>query len=173
MSQNELLQTLEAINARLSRIEAKLGAPPATTSRTPDVADASDLDGKWGDEDIKFMPRDWVEPDFTGMKMSQCSVEFLEAYAKMKDWQAERDASQGKVTSSGKPTAPFNRKSAARARGWAQRMRTGAVKSKAASASMGSDSGWAPSKWPSGAKDTSTARGWGQADAPADADIPF
>lgn len=120
--------------AALARIESKVdaltkakAAAPAQAASTGAVADAYDLDSQYGDEEIKKMPSQkyWQGDDFSGHRMTETSPEFLDAFARYKDacaYMTEKSGDQAKAKYVG-----YDRKSAARARGWAQRMRDGKV----------------------------------------------
>lgn len=115
------------------------------------VAPDSDLDGKWGDPVIKAKdPRDWTGAPMQGRKFSECPPEYLDLLADRFDYFAEQAELENKVTDKGKPVAPYNRKDAARARGWAKRIRDGRH---VQTAETTDDAGWAS--------------------APPDDDIPF
>ena len=126
------MSELEALKARVTAIEARLAVveenKPAAAS-SPGVADDADLDSEWGDEVIKKDPKRWIEKggeSFAGCRMSECPPDYLMAVASLFDWMADQDEKKGKTyvnkkTGKEQPTAPFSRKSAARARGWAKR----------------------------------------------------
>lgn len=93
--------------------------------RVGDVAPDSDLDGKYGDPEIKAKdPRDWTGPTMKGRRFSECPPDYLDLLAQRFDYFADQAEAEGK-TYNGKPVAPYNRKDAARARGWAARIRAG------------------------------------------------
>jgi hypothetical protein len=113
----EMLHTLQ-------RIEAKLGGANGRSSGAA-VADDEDLDSKYGDPEIRFLPRDWHGDDFKGCNFSQAPAELLDLLAKAFDYFADRDEKSGATANNGKPKAQYNRLDAARARGWAARIRSG------------------------------------------------
>jgi hypothetical protein len=84
----------------------------------PAIADDKDLDSKFGDEQVKFDPRDWTGNSCKGAPMSHCPPEYLDALAAAFDYFAGRNAGDPKK-------AGYDRRSAARARGWAKRLRAG------------------------------------------------
>lgn len=88
------------------------------------VASDADLDSKHGDPKVTFTPRDWSGSGFKNHRMSECPPEFLDMLAETLDYFAQR-AEETNETYNDKPTAPYKRKDAARARGWANRMRDG------------------------------------------------
>ena len=107
-------------------------APQRSSERheAPTVADASDLDGKYGDPKITSDPKKWTEKGGAPMKGRRLSevpyaavkAGYLSLYAERMDYFARRDEESGATTNEGKPLAPYKRKDAARARGWEQRI---------------------------------------------------
>lgn len=126
------IELLESMDRTLKQIAKGFAQ---TTPKA--VADARDLDGQYGNPDVRFKPRDWTGPDFTGRKYSQCSPEFLDMLASALDYFADKDEAEGKLTAKGKPAAPFRRSDAARARGWAARIRGGWKQPEGATAASG------------------------------------
>jgi hypothetical protein len=154
------LDLLRSIDASLKQLLAKNAS---AASSTAGVASDSDLDGQYGDPIVKAAdPRDWTGDSQKGNRYSQCPAQYLDLLADRLDYFAGKAEAEGKLTSAGKPVAPFNRKDAARARGWAKRIRDG-FKPEASAASD------APS-WAT--EERKPLAGW---DSPAltDADIPF
>lgn len=116
-----------ALEARLASLEAwrASGATPSggvisTRSHGGDVADASDLDGQYGDPEVRKDPPRWNGESYVGRPFSTCPSDYLRQLAGFFDWQAGKDEESGN-THKGKPTAPYRRQDAARARGWAKR----------------------------------------------------
>lgn len=107
----EILDTVKRIELRL----AKAGGAGAAT----DV----DLDGAHGNPVIKKDPKRWTGASYAGCNFSDCPAEYLDVLAEFKDWQAGMDERKG--TDDDRRKAKFNRLDAARARGWAQRIRGG------------------------------------------------
>ena len=89
------------------------------------VADDADLDSKWGDPELRFTPRDWSGADFKGRHFSECPAELLEMAAETFDYFARQSEAKNELTDKGKPVAQYKRMDAARARGWAKRVREG------------------------------------------------
>lgn len=89
------------------------------------IADDKDLDSQYGDETIRFEPRDWSGVAVKGSRMSECPPEFLDMLADTYDYFARKNAESNAMTTGGKPKAEYDRRSAARARGWAARLRSG------------------------------------------------
>jgi hypothetical protein len=158
---DDLYNLVVDIDEKLGRILQALtqqqrgGAPDG-----PMVADDRDLDGKYGNPNVKFNPRDWHGESMKGRSMSECPAEFLDLLAESFEWFARRDEKEGKTTQSGKPLAPYQRKDAARCRGWAARIRNG----------YRVDTGTGEITEPSSFEDGSE---WPPAAELTDADIPF
>jgi hypothetical protein len=124
---SEATDLLANIDRTLTSIKGLLGtlvlrSTPASEKK---IAPDSDLDGKYGDPEVKFMPRDWEGDDYSDMKLSTMPPELLDMVADLYDYRAERAEEEGKTTVKGRPVAPLNRADAARARGWAARKRAG------------------------------------------------
>jgi len=76
------------------------------------------LDDQWGDPTIKAKdPRDWAGDTMQGKKFSECPAEYLDLLADRYDYFGEREDDPKK--------ANYNQLDAARARGWAARIRDG------------------------------------------------
>lgn len=93
----------------------------------PKVASDMDLDSEHGNPLIKFDPSSkyWVGESFKGYRFSETSAEYLDATAKYLDacaYMAARDPDEKKQRG-----ARYKALDAARARGWAKRMRDGVV----------------------------------------------
>lgn len=90
-----------------------------------DIASDRDLDGKYGDPVVNTKdPRDWMGPTMKGYRFSECPADYLDLLADRFDYFAQK-AEDTNEEYNGKPVAPYRRKDAARARGWAQRIRDG------------------------------------------------
>jgi hypothetical protein len=89
------------------------------------VVDDADLDSEYGDFVVKKSPPRWKGEDFAGMRLSQCTAEFLESLAGFNDWRGKQDDLKGEKTAKGQPKSFFAYKDAARCRGWAARLRNG------------------------------------------------
>ena len=114
----EILTVLRRIEQKLDRAIAGGGGDG------PEVAADADLDSQWGDEEVKKSPPRWRGDDYAGKRMSECPPDFLDAFAEFKDYCADRD--ERKVgDEKAQKYAGYNRRSAARARGWAKRLRAG------------------------------------------------
>ena len=121
-----ILEQLARMEAKIDRL---LGQQAA--SAAPGIAPDSDLDSQWGDEEIrKDPPRDWSGDSHKGRRMSECPPEYLDALAGYFDWKAGKEDEEaqrldGEEQSKKRKYAGYSRKSAARVRGWAQRLRSG------------------------------------------------
>jgi hypothetical protein len=115
-----LRQILSAVQAGAIR-SASATQPPTSVA----VADDRDLDSQWGDEEVRVSPRDWTGESMKGRRMSECPPAFLDMLADTLDYFARKNEASGATTTSGKPKAVYDRKGAARARGWAARLRSG------------------------------------------------
>lgn len=101
------------------------------------TAPDSDLDSQWGDPELKFIPRGWSGAPCKGFHFSECPPELLDLVAESLDYVADQAEAKDEKTSKGKPVAPYKRKDAQRARGWAKRLRDGWQKPAAASEDFG------------------------------------
>jgi hypothetical protein len=97
-------------------------APQGQRGTFPEAGTPEDLDGKYGNPTLNFTPRDWNGANYKGSKFSDCPPDLLELVAKALDYFADQSERKGETTSQGKPLAPYKRKDAARARGWAARL---------------------------------------------------
>lgn len=125
--------TLKELLALSKTKMAGRASASAPTASAPSVASARDLDGKYGDPEVKFNPRDWSGTSYLGCHFSECDPIFLDLLAGAFDYFGDKAERDGETTSSGKPVAHYKRLDAARARGWAKRLReqgdhSGAVK---------------------------------------------
>jgi hypothetical protein len=116
------LELLTSIDASLKALLAlQRGAQPKP------IASDADLDGQYGDPEIRAKdPRDWSGPTMKGKTMSQCPAPYLDLLADRLDYFAEKAEENGDVSpNTGKPTAPYLHRDAARARGWSRRIKAG------------------------------------------------
>jgi hypothetical protein len=130
MSANpDVLSVLHSIDASLKTLvqiaqrRQQASAAPVNGST---IAPDSDLDSQWGDPQVKFSPRDYSgTTDYKGLRMSECSPAFLDALAASYDYFAQKNTLEDNMANNGKPKADYDRCAAARARGWAARLRSG------------------------------------------------
>jgi hypothetical protein len=123
MAENEAVVLLRSIDDSLKAIVrmAKEGLPKR-------VATDADLDGPHGDPVLTNVPRDWTGGNFKGLPLSSCPPELLDLAVEQYEYWADKAEANKELTSSGKPRAFYNRADAARARGWARRLRAGWVR---------------------------------------------
>jgi len=114
-----LLRSIDASLKELVKIARGQQGKPIATDR--------DLDGKYGNPIVRFMPRDWTGPSFKGRPLSECPAELLDLLAETFDYFAGQSEQNDERTDKGKPVADYKRADAARCRGWAKRIRDGRV----------------------------------------------
>lgn len=108
----------------LERIEQKLDTLLGMQTRSEiATADDADLDGQYGDPSVRKNPPRWEGESFEGRRYSETTPEYLEALAGFLKWKSGKDDAKG--TEDGRKYASFARKDAARALGWAKRLRAG------------------------------------------------
>ena len=116
----------EKVIALLASIDRRLSEQNKLLRRFvgPDVATDEELDGQHGDPVVKYDPdRIWKGEPHAGKHFSECPPEYLDALAKACDsraWVKRRDGEE--------KAASFSEADAARARGWAARLRKGWVR---------------------------------------------
>ena len=143
----DAIKVLEAIRDllveqnKLLRQGFRLDGPHAFTGTQGGVASDADLDGQYGNPEVKAKsPRDWTGESMQGRRFSECPAEYLDMVAARLDYFAETNAASENADDRKK--AGYNRKDAARARGWAARIRAGYVAPVAESGeSFGGDDG--------------------------------
>jgi hypothetical protein len=144
----EALDVLRSIDASLKElVKIARGRQPKA------IASDRDLDGRYGNPVVKFMPRDWTGATYKGRPFSDCPADLLDMLAETLEYFATQSEAKNELTDRGKPLAEFKRADAARARGWAKRVREGRVPATAAAAA------------PTTGEDD---RGWGDADGNQD-----
>lgn len=128
-----LLTEAQALSAAAARLEAKLraelGLAPhdVTKAAPPAVADDADLDGQWGNPQVRKDPPRWTGPSYVGATYADCPPDYLDNLAGFLEWQAARSDEKNEMTNNGKPRSGYLRKDAARCRGWAARNRAKAA----------------------------------------------
>lgn len=128
------------IDARLTIIEHKIdkllallrggaSAQHGAGGAAPNIAPDADLDGQYGDPKIGKDPpeRYWPSREsFVGARFSDAPPEYLDAVAKWNDARAfmsQRDLDSGRDVEKNQKTLRYATSDAARARGWAKRLR--------------------------------------------------
>jgi hypothetical protein len=118
-----------ALAAGAAAVAAALGAPVQSSngggSKDGAVASDRELDGQYGDPEVRRDPSEkyWSGMSYAGKRLSECPPDYLDAFAKYRDscaYNSEKDGSEAK-----KKYARYDRLDAARARGWAARLRSG------------------------------------------------
>lgn len=119
-----MLASIDAtLKAMLALAQQRTAQARALQPKT--VASDRDLDGTYGNPTLKFMPRDWTGPSFKGRHFSECPPDLLDLAAETFEYFATQAEAKNEQTDKGKPVAGYKRADAARARGWAKRMRDG------------------------------------------------
>jgi hypothetical protein len=116
----ELKSLLLSLHAKVDRMSG--GSTPQASKPSVEVADDEDLDGKYGDPEIRRDPPRWSGESYAGRRYSETSPEFLDVMASFLDWAASQAEAKNETTNSGQPRAPYLRRDAARARGHRLRM---------------------------------------------------
>lgn len=133
MSDPESLSLLRSIDASLKALVARQAPATGAPTPGPGVASDRDLDGPYGDPEVKAKdPRDWTGAPMKGRKFSECPAEYLDMLAERFDYFADQADANGEKLDNGKPASHYKRLDAARARGWAARIRGGKVAAPAA-----------------------------------------
>jgi hypothetical protein len=118
-------ESLSLLRQILAALQAGAITSPSQPLASVTIADDRDLDSQWGDEEVRVSPRDWTGEPMKGRRMSECSPAFLDMLADTLDYFARKNEASNALTAAGKPKAVYDRKGAARARGWAARLRSG------------------------------------------------
>ena len=134
MNPDRLLERIHAVRANLDAIEADLraahpdlpAAPPRAAvhagSGLPGPAPDSDLDGQYGDPEVRRDPKDWQGPSYAGARYSQCPPDYLRMLAGLLAWQARKSDEKNELANNGKPRSAYLLRDAARALGHAARI---------------------------------------------------
>lgn len=107
---------MQTVEERIAKLETEVAG-------LKEALAPADIDGQYGDPDIRKDPsaKYWSGESYQGKKMSQCSPDYLEAFAKYKDacaYMNEREGNPEKAKYVG-----YDRRDAKRARAWAERLR--------------------------------------------------
>lgn len=127
----DVIDVLRSIDSHLAALVRHFGIgiqgashAPSGMPDVPAIASAADLDGKYGDPEVKAKsPRDWTGETQQGKHFSQCPAEYLDLVASRLDYFASQNESS--QDDADRKKARYNRLDASRARGWAQRKRAG------------------------------------------------
>src|SRR5258705_8538059 len=99
-------EKLDLIISAISNVQESLRKRPITVSGSPTstvtaIADASDLDGTYGNPEVRSDPKDWTnagKESMKGKRYSQCSPDFLVMLAGLLDWQAGKADEGNEIT---------------------------------------------------------------------------
>lgn len=134
----ETLTLLRSIDASLKALLRSQGSQSAIPAN---VASDADLDGQYGNPEVRAKdPRDWTGEPMKGRRFSECPPDYLDMIAKRFDYFASKEEDPKK--------AGYSRKDAARARGWARRIRDGKVPAMAGAAAASDAEGWGDDTFP-------------------------
>lgn len=120
----DILKRLDALEQKIDRLVAHLGANGGNGGGNGDVAVApvSDIQGQYGDVEIKKDPKRWTGRPLAPIRASQCPPDYLDIVADFLDWKATKNEADGKEKYAG-----YDRRDAARCRRWAIEIREGRV----------------------------------------------
>lgn len=114
-------EKLHDLETRLAMVEAKLAALEAAAKAKPEAGlPTVNLDSEHGDPVVRKDPPRWPGDTFVGKRYSDCTPEYLESLAGFLAWKAKKNDADGKTK-----YAEYDRLDAARAQGWAARIRAG------------------------------------------------
>ncbi len=118
----DVIDTLKSIDASLKALVTHFGigakADTASQRPVPLIASDRDLDGQYGNPTVKAKsPRDWTGEDMKDRRFSECPAEYLDMVADRLDYFCATEEDPKKLR--------YQQLDAARARGWAQRIRHG------------------------------------------------
>lgn len=120
MTTSEIHDMMRRLEQKLDEVHKLLRAMPTPTVEYKQLtSDDADLDSKYGNPKVKFMAKNWKGQDVTGWSFSDCPPEYLDMHAHMLDYFAKKDSANPEKAKD----AIWRAKDAARARGWAERLR--------------------------------------------------
>jgi hypothetical protein len=125
----------DALTIRIAAIEARLAAResrgPQAAGRGPGaVADDRELDSDKGNPTIRRDPKRWLSnggASFVGARYSECPADYLDEVAGFNEWAADKNERTLPADDPKRKYIDYDRRDAARARGWAARIRAGYV----------------------------------------------
>jgi hypothetical protein len=124
MADPTALSVLQSIDASLKTLVQVMSVRPAVGH---DPFKPANLDGPHGNPVVKKKdPRDWTGTTMVGRKFSDCPPEYLDMVADRELFFAEKADEAGEKDDKGRPKSYWNHQDAAKARGWAARIRSGA-----------------------------------------------
>lgn len=103
----------------------KTGPAPKAATAEGEVATDADLDSQYGNQPVRKDPneKNWKGKSCIGLRLSECPADYLDAFAKYKDSCAYMNEKSGDPAKA--KYIAYDRRDAARARGWAKRIRDG------------------------------------------------
>lgn len=117
----QVTELLEQILDKLEHLEMRLDASGMGVVAATD----EELDGQYGDPEVRLDPSDWRGESCVGKKYSECPPEFLQLLVKMLMWQYRKDRDEDVKTAGGKPRARYRLRDARLAKGWLARKEKG------------------------------------------------
>lgn len=131
---------LKALQRKVDRLTALVGLLVSDK-----VAPERELQGQYGNPDVRKDPKDWTGQSMVGRRFSECPSEFLDMLAAFSDWKAEKDLEKlgterdAEKAETLKKYAKYAKRDARLARGWAIRNMSGAPAPASASARPASE----------------------------------
>lgn len=130
-----LTAKVDALTAMVAKLASSSANAATKQLSLPDV----DLDSDHGDPEVRFLPKKWTGRDYKGFRFSDTDPDFLDMLADSLEFFARKNDENGVKDSKGGPKSKWDRLDAARARGWAERIRkTGGVAGTTTPAGAGS-----------------------------------
>lgn len=116
----DICAKLDALTLQVAALVASFDAGKSRPAQTPSAPPPSnvDLDSDYGNFVVKKSPPRWKGIDYAGKRLSETEADFCDAIASLKQWAAGKDREAGK-------DPKFAELDAARAAGWAARLRGG------------------------------------------------
>lgn len=114
----DILKVLARIEGKLDRLLASGGGDDIVAPATE-----ADLDSQHGDPKIKYDPKRWAGESYKGKNFSEAPADYLDLLAEAFEYFAKKNAKAGE-----EKKADYDRRDAARAKGWAARIRAGWVR---------------------------------------------
>lgn len=117
------MSKLDELEIRITALEARLQALTTATKAGPGAKPMGvDIDDpKWGDPEVRYVSKKWDGPSPIGRRFSQCTIDFLLFHADDLERSASWKESQGDEQKA--KYAMMDRRDAAKARAWAQRLK--------------------------------------------------
>ena len=129
MADPETIKLLTSIDLSLRKLvgiaerKAEDRVKAAQGKADESIASDRDLDSKFGDPEVRARdPKDWTGAPQQGKKFSECPAEYLDMVADRLDYFASQNPGE---TEDDKKKLKYQKLDAARARGWAARVRAG------------------------------------------------